>query len=87
MPLSPDEIKQVFFHCDHKDPNGFYADDVDIVEFGQKIAEYALAQRKPMTDDQILDFMCTVDLKTNGDQLLDRVKSLIRTLEDFHGIK
>ena len=36
--ISEDDIKQVFFLCHHKDPKGFYADGVDIIEFGKKIA-------------------------------------------------
>lgn len=85
--LDPKDIKQVFFHCTHKDSQGFYADEVDIIEFGQKIAAFALAQKKPMTDDQILDFMLEVKVGGNGDALLDRVRTLIRGVEAFHGIK
>lgn len=85
MPLNPEDIKQVFFYCDNKDPSGYYANDVDVIEFGQKIAAFALAQRKPMTEDQVLDFMLSV--KPEGNALLDRVKALVRSVEAFHGIK
>ena len=85
--LSNDEIKQVFFYCTHKDPQGLYADEVDILEFGNKIAAYVMAQRKPMTEDQVLDFMMNVKVGSNGDALLDRVKTLVREVESFHGIK
>lgn len=84
MPLNPEDIKQVFFYCDNRDPNGYYADGVDVIEFGQKIGAFALAQRKPMTEDQVLDFMLSV--KIEGDAILDRVKALIRSVEKFHGI-
>lgn len=87
MSLSLDDIKQVFFHCHHKDPNGFYADEVDIIEFGQKLIAFDRAQRHPMTEDQILDFMINTKLTANGDALLDRVKTLVRAVEEFHGIK
>lgn len=83
--LNKEDIKQVFFHCHHEDPDGFYANDVDVIEFGQKIAAFALAQRKPMSEDQILDFMVNVEVK--GESLLDRVRSVVRTVEKFHGIK
>ena len=85
--MTNEEIKQVFFHCDHRDPNGFYANDVDVMEFGQKIAAYALAQRKPMDETEILDFMVNVKLNENGEDLLNRVKTLVRAVEKFHNIK
>lgn len=87
MPLSLDDIKQVFFHCHHKDPDGFYADEVDIIEFGRKMVAFDRAQRHPMTEDQILDLMLSVDLTSNGDALLDRVTALVRAVEKIHGIK
>ena len=83
--IDNEDIKQIFFHCTHKDPNGFYANDVDIIEFGQKVAAYALSQKKPMSEDDILDFM--MNIKLDGDALLDRVKSVVRSVESFHGIK
>ena len=84
--LNPEDIKQVFFHCHHKDINGYYANDVDIMEFGQKIAAFALAQKKPMTEDQVVDFMLSVELPSQED-LLERVKALVRAVEHFHGIR
>lgn len=33
-----DLIKQVYFYCDNKDPNGLYADkDIDLREFASKL--------------------------------------------------
>jgi hypothetical protein len=84
--MSPADLKQIFFHCHHKDINGFYANDVDIIEYGQKVAAYALAQKKPMSEDQVLDFMLKVELPSQED-LLERVKALVRAVEEFHGIK
>ena len=85
--LKNEDIKQVFFHCDNRDPDGFYADGVDILEFGQKIAAFALAQKKPMDDNEVVDFMINTCLTENGDELFNRVKTLIRAVERFHGIK
>lgn len=87
MALSLEDIKQVFFHCNHTDPHGHYANEVDVLEFGQKIAAFALAQRKPMTEDEIVDFMINVDIKENGNSLMNRVTSMVRAVERFHGIK
>lgn len=85
--LSNEEIKQVFFQCTHKDPHGSYADEVDILEFGNKIASYVMAQRKPMTESQVVDFMLNVKTRSNGDALLDQVKALVQAVEEFHNIK
>ena len=85
--LNNEDIKQVFFYCDHRDPAGFYANDVDILEFGQKIAAFALAQKKPMSENDIVDFMMNTDLKENGDSLMNKIASLVRAVESFHGIK
>jgi hypothetical protein len=37
--LSEETIKQVFFYCDHHEPNAIVADDVDIVQFANRISE------------------------------------------------
>lgn len=39
--LSEETIKQVFFYCDHHEPNAVVADDVDIVQFANRIYEMA----------------------------------------------
>jgi len=40
MQLSEEEIKQIFFYCDEKLPTAIYADEVDIIQFANKIAAY-----------------------------------------------
>jgi hypothetical protein len=40
-----------------------------------------------MTEDEAIDFMININLTENGDALLDRLKTLIRKVEEFHGIK
>lgn len=37
--LSEELIKQVFFYCDHHEPNAVVADDVDIVQFAHRIEQ------------------------------------------------
>ena len=44
--LSPEDIKQIFFYCNNKDPEGFYADGVDIIEFAKKIEAFVLEEQK-----------------------------------------
>jgi len=41
--LTNDDIKQIFFYCENRDPNGFYADGVDILEFAKKLEALILA--------------------------------------------
>jgi len=43
--LTNEDIKQVFFYCENKDPNGFYANDVDIIEFAKKIEALVLEKQ------------------------------------------
>lgn len=43
MNISEADIRQIYFHCKNDNPNGLYHnkdDELDIVEFGTKVAEY-----------------------------------------------
>ena len=44
MTIDEDLVKQVFFYVDDKDPNGVYADNVNLLDFAQKF--YALIRRE-----------------------------------------
>lgn len=44
--LSPETVKQVFFYCDIHEPDAVLADDVDIVQFANKIEEVAAIEHK-----------------------------------------
>ena len=33
-------IKTIFMHCTHKNPDGIYADEVDVVEYAKAIENY-----------------------------------------------
>jgi hypothetical protein len=37
--LSEEMIKQIYFYCDEKLPDGIYADEVDIIQFAHKIEQ------------------------------------------------
>lgn len=39
--LDKDDIRQVFVACDFIDPDGLYANDVDIFEFADKLIQVA----------------------------------------------
>ena len=42
--LSEEEIKQIYFYCDEKLPDAIYADEVDIIQFANKIEQYVKVQ-------------------------------------------
>lgn len=35
--LTDAKIKELFLECNNKNPDGLYADDVDLLEFGRKL--------------------------------------------------
>ena len=37
--LTPHDIKMIFIECDNKNPDGLYADDVDLLEFADKLQQ------------------------------------------------
>ena len=39
--LTEETIKQIFFYCDVHEPNALIADEVDIVQFSNKLLAYA----------------------------------------------
>ena len=44
MQITEDLVKQVFFYVDDKDPDGFYADNVNLLDFAHKF--YAMVRRE-----------------------------------------
>jgi hypothetical protein len=38
--LGEETIKQIYFYCDEKRPDAIYADEVDIIQFANKIAAF-----------------------------------------------
>ena len=42
--MTKDLMIQTFFYCNHKDPDGLYANDVDVLEYGRKIEAVARAE-------------------------------------------
>ena len=42
--MTKDLMIQTFFYCNHKDPEGLYANDVDVLEYGRKIEAGARAE-------------------------------------------
>jgi len=44
--LTDDTIKKLFLDCEHNNPKGLYADEVDIIEFGRRIVIEATIQAR-----------------------------------------
>ncbi len=44
------KIKELFLECHNKDPDGLYADDVDLLEFGRKLE--AVAREEPTIEQR-----------------------------------
>ena len=61
--LSEEEIKQIFFYCDNKNPNGFYADDVDIMEFANKVAAVAMIDGARKERQRCVEFVRTLNVE------------------------
>lgn len=59
--VSNEDIKQIFFYCDHKDPNGSYADGVDIFEFGQKVAAVVAIQAAKEEREKCIEFVMSLN--------------------------
>lgn len=69
--ISDEDIKQIFFYCDHRDPNGSYADGVDILEFGKKVAAVAEVQGMKAEREKCVTFIA----QTNP-ELAESLKNL-----------
>jgi hypothetical protein len=39
MKLTPNDIKMIFLECHNENPNGLYADEVDLYEFADKLQQ------------------------------------------------
>ena len=50
MMITDAKIKELFLECNNKDPNGLYADDVDLLEFGRKLE--AVAREEAMIEER-----------------------------------
>jgi hypothetical protein len=58
--LSEEEIKQIYFYCDEKLPDAIYADELDIIQFANKIEAYltpTIAMREHQRCVQIVSNM------------------------------
>jgi hypothetical protein len=59
--LSNEDIKQIFFYCDNKDPEGSYADNVDIYEFGKKVSAVAAVMAAREERKKCIEFVASLN--------------------------
>jgi hypothetical protein len=59
--LSNEDIKQIFFYCDNKDPQGSFADDVDIYEFGKKVSAVAAVMAARQERQKCIEFVASLN--------------------------
>lgn len=38
--MTENQVKNIFLECDNEDPNGMYANDVDLLEFAKKLEDH-----------------------------------------------
>ena len=55
--LTDMQIKALFLECNNKNPDGLYADDVDLLEFGRKLEEMAREQAAIEERDTCVKFV------------------------------
>jgi hypothetical protein len=59
--MTDEDIRQIFLYCENKDPEGLYADEVDVLEFGKKIAAVASVQARRAEREFCVDFVNTLN--------------------------
>ena len=59
--LSNEELKQIFFHCDNKSPDGCFADDVDILEYGHKVAAVVIQKAVKVEREKCIEFVMSLN--------------------------
>lgn len=55
------QIKALFLECNNKNPDGLYADDVDLLEFGRKLEKMARQQAIMEERDTCIKFVRTLN--------------------------
>jgi hypothetical protein len=59
--LTDVKIKAIFLECNNKDPEGLYADEVDLLEFGRKLELEARQQATMEERDACIKFVRTLN--------------------------
>ncbi len=57
------QIKSVFLECDNKNPDGMYADDVDVLEFAKKLEEFLGAEFSKREQEKCIKFVRSLNVE------------------------
>jgi len=61
--LTDNQIKAVFLECDNKDPDGIYADDVDLLEFARKLEEFLQTEFSKREQAKCITFVRSLNVE------------------------
>jgi hypothetical protein len=61
--LTDVQIKAIFIECDNKNPEGLYADEVDLLEFGRKLETEARQQAITEERDACIKFVRSLNVE------------------------
>jgi len=61
--LTNDQIKAVFLECNNKSPDGIYADDVDVIEFANKLEEFLGAEFSKREQAKCIKFVRSLNVE------------------------
>jgi hypothetical protein len=61
--LTTDQIKAIFLECNNKDPDGMYADDVDILEFAKKLETFLGAESARREQAKCITFVRSLNVE------------------------
>ncbi len=59
--LTDMQIKAIFLECNNKNPDGLYANDVDLLEFGRKLEEMARQEATTEERETCVKFVRTLN--------------------------
>lgn len=57
------QIKNIFLECENEDPNGMYADDVDLLEFAKKLETHFDAEFSKREQAKCITFVRSLNVE------------------------
>lgn len=57
------QIKNIFLECENEDPNGMYADDVDLLEFAKKLETHFDAEFSMREQTKCITFVRSLNVE------------------------
>jgi hypothetical protein len=59
------QIKSVFLECDNENPNGMYANDVDLLEFAKKLETFLGAESARREQAKCIKFVRSLNVEVS----------------------